>query len=192
MKFPLKSVIAAIALTSAMPAFALDVISPCDPTRPTPDASACSGYFEDNLLGGGPKIDLQDEALDMLVGGDFPDIDWTAVGGTKDFFSISGDILTFDAALLGEQIIGIHFGGAGEFGQSVTVFYLFDFAGPTLSIDLNQQGFSDAVLYSPPGTPTQHGVPEPTTWAMMLMGFGAVGFAMRRRKRSQPTIRQIA
>lgn len=25
-------------------------------------------------------------------------------------------------------------------------------------------------------------VPEPTTWAMMLIGFGAVGFAMRRRK----------
>ena len=25
-------------------------------------------------------------------------------------------------------------------------------------------------------------VPEPGTWAMMLLGFGAVGFAMRRRK----------
>jgi hypothetical protein len=27
-------------------------------------------------------------------------------------------------------------------------------------------------------------VPEPGTWAMMLMGFGAAGFAMRRRRRS--------
>ena len=26
------------------------------------------------------------------------------------------------------------------------------------------------------------GVPEPSTWAMMLLGFGAIGFAMRRRK----------
>jgi hypothetical protein len=25
-------------------------------------------------------------------------------------------------------------------------------------------------------------VPEPSTWAMMLFGFGAVGFAMRRRR----------
>jgi hypothetical protein len=25
-------------------------------------------------------------------------------------------------------------------------------------------------------------VPEPSTWAMMLLGFGAIGFAMRRRK----------
>ena len=33
------------------------------------------------------------------------------------------------------------------------------------------------------------GVPEPSTWAMMLLGFGAAGFAMRRRKvvmRAQP------
>ena len=28
-------------------------------------------------------------------------------------------------------------------------------------------------------------VPEPATWAMMLLGFGAIGFAMRRRRSSQ-------
>jgi hypothetical protein len=35
-----------------------------------------------------------------------------------------------------------------------------------------------------PGTvnfPAAAGVPEPATWAMMLLGFGGVGFAMRRR-----------
>ncbi len=30
----------------------------------------------------------------------------------------------------------------------------------------------------------QSAVPEPSTWAMMLFGFGAMGVAMRRRKRS--------
>jgi PEP-CTERM motif-containing protein len=29
------------------------------------------------------------------------------------------------------------------------------------------------------------GVPEPGTWAMMLLGFGAIGFAIRRRKNPQ-------
>jgi hypothetical protein len=29
---------------------------------------------------------------------------------------------------------------------------------------------------------TSSAVPEPSTWAMMLLGFGAIGFAMRRRK----------
>ena len=27
-------------------------------------------------------------------------------------------------------------------------------------------------------------VPEPGTWAMMLLGFGAIGFSMRRRRHS--------
>ncbi len=30
-------------------------------------------------------------------------------------------------------------------------------------------------------------VPEPATWAMMLVGFGAVGFSMRRRRRATVT-----
>jgi hypothetical protein len=33
-------------------------------------------------------------------------------------------------------------------------------------------------------------VPEPATWGMMLLGFGAVGYAMRRRRR--PALVQIA
>lgn len=28
------------------------------------------------------------------------------------------------------------------------------------------------------------GIPEPKTWAMMLMGFGAIGYSMRRRRRT--------
>jgi hypothetical protein len=34
-------------------------------------------------------------------------------------------------------------------------------------------------------------VPEPTTWAMMLVGFGAVGFAMRRGRRTKALL-QVA
>lgn len=36
----------------------------------------------------------------------------------------------------------------------------------------------------------QAAVPEPATWAMMLIGFGAVGFAMRRRQK--PVLAQLA
>jgi hypothetical protein len=31
-------------------------------------------------------------------------------------------------------------------------------------------------------------VPEPSTWAMMLLGFGAIGFGMRRRKAAAPRV----
>jgi hypothetical protein len=34
-------------------------------------------------------------------------------------------------------------------------------------------------------------VPEPGTWAMMLIGFGAVGFEMRRRKQMELTFREL-
>lgn len=37
-------------------------------------------------------------------------------------------------------------------------------------------------------TPTP-GVPEPATWAMMLFGFAAVGFGMRRRKKQETRVR---
>lgn len=36
------------------------------------------------------------------------------------------------------------------------------------------------------------GVPEPATWAMMLIGFGGIGFAMRRNRRSSGRLLQIA
>jgi hypothetical protein len=35
-------------------------------------------------------------------------------------------------------------------------------------------------------------VPEPSTWAMMLLGFGAMGMAMRRRRRSGTRMLQMA
>ena len=39
-------------------------------------------------------------------------------------------------------------------------------------------------------TPAMGVVPEPATWAMMLIGFGAVAYAMRRRRK--PQLAQIA
>lgn len=35
-------------------------------------------------------------------------------------------------------------------------------------------------------------VPEPATWGMMLLGFGAAGFALRRSRRRRPDLLQIA
>ena len=37
--------------------------------------------------------------------------------------------------------------------------------------------------------PAAAGVPEPATWAMMLMGFGAMGFAIRRRRDATVRVR---
>ena len=59
--------------------------------------------------------------------------------------------------------------GAGEFIQSVALS--------------SGVGFEDlASIRAVFTAPVEGGVPEPATWAMMLLGFGAIGVAMRRRK----------
>ena len=179
MKFALKTAIAALALTAAMPASAalVEVGPGCNAGLPDPDALDCAGAYEGNLNSDSREADLN-EAIDILLGGDVIDVDFQAIEGTKDFFTGNGQTVTFDSALFGNQIFSIHFGDAGSGIGNHTILYLFNFgdAGVT-SVDLNQNGFSNAVLVDP-GT----AVPEPATWAMMLMGFGAAGFAMRRRR----------
>lgn len=58
-----------------------------------------------------------------------------------------------------------------------------DFAGTAHSVDFggsaNYIVFDNITLGS--ATPESGAVPEPATWAMMLLGFGALGHGMRRR-----------
>lgn len=59
-----------------------------------------------------------------------------------------------------------------------------NFSGTAYSIDFGgTAGFTgfDNITF---GSATAGAVPEPSTWAMMLIGFGAVGFSMRRRRKS--------
>jgi hypothetical protein len=60
----------------------------------------------------------------------------------------------------------------------------------------NNPGFSHITFFdtkSGGGTGEDGGgaVPEPSTWAMMLLGFGGMGMAMRRRRRANPRMLQM-
>ena len=186
MKVALKLAVGALALSAAMPASAalVQVGAGCSATLPDPDAIACAGAYSGNLNSGARAGDLN-AAIDILLGGNVIDVNFQAIEGTKEFFAGSGQTITFDNALFGNQIFSIHFGNAGSGLGDHTILYLFNFGSQgLLSVDLNQNGFSNAVYVTPPG------VPEPATWAMMLMGFGVAGFALRRRRPA--LIKQVA
>jgi hypothetical protein len=77
-----------------------------------------------------------------------------------------------------------------EFDNGISEFWnlssLFLEAG-TYTLTINGENRSTGSLG---GTVTINAVPEPGTWAMMLLGFGAAGFAMRRRR--APVLAQMA
>jgi hypothetical protein len=112
------------------------------------------------------------------------DPEWKIVAGDPGVTPID-----FGVTLFGLQIIGAHFGNVAGAAGNVSVFWLIDFgaAGGTLTLD-DASGWSNAVLYTPPG----NSVPEPATWAMMLLGFGAAGTALRRSRRRKGELLQVA
>jgi hypothetical protein len=98
---------------------------------------------------------------------------------------------TADAAILdlgggNLQIGGAAGGGAQPVLLAGTNDFWFQFAdiglfsgGVIFTQNHGQtQGSGTLYIFSTPAA-----VPEPATWTMMLLGFGAVGFAMRRRRR---------
>lgn len=94
----------------------------------------------------------------------------TALGGGTSTFSVTNPT--------GSNIFDI-IAGAGESYTSA-------------SFSTTNGGFADfkqlrLVLANSTGP-----VPEPATWAMMLLGFGGIGFAMRRSQRNKATRMRIA
>jgi hypothetical protein len=107
-------------------------------------------------------------------------------GSTTGFTdSLSGEILTYNYT--GSEIahfFGIFNGGSGlnctECNNTYQLFYNPDgFTSGTfdLSLYFNNPGISHVDLFD------SGSVPEPATWALMLLGFGGIGMAMRRRRK---------
>ena len=86
-------------------------------------------------------------------------------------------------ATVGQDGFGILLGANQTSGQNVSVFYL-GYDDQINNQDDNHDDFMVRATVLPP-------VPEPTTWAMMLIGFAGVGYSLRRRRRND-WIRQAA
>ncbi len=101
-------------------------------------------------------------------------------GGTVDFFITDdgGTVWQFLNQILGNG--DTHFAFQAINGQTITnVHFAADDPPGELTI------LKQVRIIAAPGA-----VPEPATWAMMLMGFGAVGYSIRRRRK--PALAQMA
>lgn len=85
-------------------------------------------------------------------------------------------------ATVGDDGFGIFLGDNAYSGMLSNVFYI-GYDDQVTGQDDNHDDLILRVTVSP-------AIPEPATWAMMLLGFGAVGFAMRRRR--APVLAQAA
>jgi PEP-CTERM motif len=163
----------------------------CSTTNVLPTAFSCYGFVGGNVLGAAPAdIAIQTTALNTLgLAGAPVQIEHLNTTATNPVYN-------FATPLYGATYVGIHWGaGAGGPGVGVpggvTGFYRFNLAADA-NLDFITSAFgaanSGAVLFStqaappPPPPPPPGGVPEPATWAMMIIGFGAAGSMIRRRR----------
>lgn len=153
----------------------------------TPAATDCAGWYDGNVLNNSAAgVSSQIEALNAL-GFDTTGFDFNSF---LKIDSLNGSFdIDFGQVLSGPTIIGIHFGKGSGIGNS-TGFFLFDLGTPIDSITTALKGSSGVVLYQTGNPPPA--VPEPGTWAMMLIGFGAIGFTMRNTRRRKALLAQAA
>lgn len=158
----------------------------CSLTDISPAATSCVGWYEGNLNGGSPAMRVDTAAaLNTLLG--VSAFNSGNVAGIETLGSISGSIVDFATPLFGNTVVSFHVGAANGqrsgVGYQATAFYVFN-AGNTVgglnTITFNRAGLSNAKLFST-GRFQTPAVPEPATWLMMILGFTAVGAALRRK-----------
>ena len=124
----------------------------------------------------------------------------TFASATWNLFPLSGNqdneatsvIITYLDPLGHTQTISIGTNGQnfmGIFGDAGERFISVEFTANPITTgiqDLRQLRLGGVA--GPNGTP----LPEPGTWGMMILGFGAAGIAMRRSRRRKALLAQIA
>ncbi len=119
---------------------------------------------------------------------------WSAGDGANLHVSKPGQLdadaaleYSFDQNFTDPAVLGWFGGGSGILGMQykVSMIGLFDdYFDRFEHIATSSAWFATTVTYeyTKPGGTTPGAVPEPSTWAMMVLGFGLVGGGLRRRR----------
>lgn len=157
-------------------------VSPCTNFTFSVTITACAGGYSNNLL---LSSVTNSTGLAALAALGAPSTGTFLEAKLENLDSTTG-VINFTTMLTGMTVFAMHAGGAGD-GDQGTFFFQFD-AGAGIDVitvtdrlNSNSTGLSNAALFQ-----TGAGaVPEPGTWAMMLLGFGAMGVSLRRRRQTQ-------
>jgi len=205
MRRKLMMALAATAIACATPAYAAVTPSndPCTYGYVS-GAIACQGYYGGNLITGSvgsATTSAELNAINLLLTNavsqgpgytpPYLNLDYDTVLGALSNLNGTATLNFGSLNLSGLTILGAHFGNNIESDpNNITAFWLLDLGSTTThTITLsNGQGSSNAQIFATGGTP---GVPEPATWAMMLLGFAGIGMALRGRAQ-QKVLMQVA
>ena len=189
----LKGFVAIAALMSSVPGMAAVTIFFDEDEFNAAAGSTTTEDFEDGELANGLSIDTDAGAI---ANGLFNDR--LTPGGATTTFNFSSPITAFgglfDLAGPGGQGTGIEVvlgGGANDIfaiPNTTTGFFGFTSTDPFASVLFrtgNQEGIAETYnISSLQFGGTTAAVPEPGTWAMLLLGFFAVGGALRRSRKA--------
>ncbi len=104
-----------------------------------------------------------------------------ADGADASFAAALLGTIQSNGALQGSQQLGFGFLNGGILASQDINFD--NMVNSTYRIDLSGGGLTNT-FFAQIGTGAVAAVPEPATWAMMLIGFGAIGVSLRRRRRA--------
>jgi hypothetical protein len=186
MKSFLGSVGLAIALVASVPASAVVFTTSGDTTSGLTYNRPVPANFPTTLSGTGTAVRYNTLSFTVSTAGSYDFLMTSTTSGFDPFISLYRPTFNPSAPLTNALVARDDFGAppfnTTGFSRSLLTGtnYFLVFTG------FNNQDFGTYDLtINGPGTvtPGAGAVPEPATWAMMIGGFGAVGFAMRRRQK---------
>lgn len=192
-RFVLGAALVAATLVS-VPAFAavsVDAACTSDLTLTAGSSLAgCADRYDSDVLNSVKDPELN--AALAKLGYDGPSISYRDLPGTAFLGSLNGaHTLNLPGVLNGTIYLGVEYDDGKGAGKSMRIYKIA--ASDLDKVTLNRgAGQNAVVLAAVPGR-----LPEAATWGMLLIGFGAVGFALRKAKalsdaRFEEKIRRLA